>query len=99
MSLHHNPTTPVSHQFHKSSARKRFARSLRVEALEERRVMAYDAVVIADNAQLYWQLEESGLVANDSTAFNRDGAYNNFVAADQAQAGGAIVTDNVNKSA
>jgi Ca2+-binding RTX toxin-like protein len=99
MSLHHNPTTPASRQFHKSAARQRFARSLRVESLEERRLMAYDTVVVADGAQLYWQLEESGAFANDSTAFNRNGAYNNFVAADQAQAGGAIVTDTVNKSA
>jgi Ca2+-binding RTX toxin-like protein len=99
MSLHHNPTTPASRQFHKSAARKRFARSLRVESLEERRLMAYDTVVVADGAKLYWQLEESGLVANDSTTFNQDGAYNNFLAADQAQAGGAIVTDSVNKSA
>lgn len=44
--------------FRKWAARRNFARALRMESLEERRVMAYDTAVLADGPVGYYRLDE-----------------------------------------
>lgn len=76
----------------KLAARRRFARALRMESLEERRVMAYDTAVLADGPTAYYRLDD--LVGSTTAAeevAGVDGAVENgptFEVAGAFSAGG-----------